>query len=256
MRALVLVIGLVSVALAFPGGEKTPQQEEKSFLDEGLDVAYRFIKDCGDKDVSLCLKMRALTFVDRALRKNEISITDGVRLVRSEQAQESMRSLGARALSENELDNTLSKNEEEKDSQVESLLVDRIARFFQTHILQFQVPDSSINEVRKSLDEARGKKKKLKMLLPLLLLLKLKAAAIIPIALGGLALLALKALLVSKLALVLAAVLALQKLFNKNQHSSYEVVAHPVHHEEHDHGHYGRSMQDAQDLAYGAQKPQ
>lgn len=91
MRALVLVIGLVSVALAFPGGEKTPQQEEKSFLDEGLDVAYRFIKDCGDKDVSLCLKMRALTFVDRALRKNEISITDGVRLVRSEQAQESMR---------------------------------------------------------------------------------------------------------------------------------------------------------------------
>ena len=56
------------------------------------------------------------------------------------------------------------------------------------------------------------------MLLPLLLLLKLKAAAIIPIALGGLALLALKALLVSKLALVLAAVLALQKLFNKNNY--------------------------------------
>lgn len=63
------------------------------------------------------------------------------------------RSLGARALSENELDSTLSKDETEKDSQVESLLVDRIARFFQNHILQFKVPDSSINEVRKSLDE-------------------------------------------------------------------------------------------------------
>ncbi|KAL0277515.1 UNVERIFIED_CONTAM: hypothetical protein PYX00_004767 [Menopon gallinae] len=166
------------------------------------------------------------------------------------------KSLGARALSEAELDNTLPQDEEEKDSQIESLLVDRIARFFQSHTLQFKVPDSSIAEVRKSLDEARGKKKKLKMLLPLLLLLKLKAAAIIPLALGGLALLAFKALIVSKIALVLAAVVALQKLFNKNNHSSYEVVAHPVHHEEHDHGHYGRSFPSAQDLAYRGQKPE
>lgn len=90
MRAFVLVIGLVSVALAFPNGEKSPTPE-KSFVEEGLEVAYRFIKDCGDKDVSLCLKMRALTFVDKALRKKEIAITDGVRLVRSENAQDSMR---------------------------------------------------------------------------------------------------------------------------------------------------------------------
>lgn len=254
MRAFVIVVlGLVSATLAFPAAEET--QKESSYLEDGLEGAYRFLKDCGDKEIFLCMKMRALTFVDRALRKPEISIADGVSLVKNEN-EESVRSLGARALSESELDNTLPQNEEEKDTQVESLLVDRVARFLSSHTLQLKVPDSSITEMRRSLDEARGKKKKLKMLLPLLLLFKLKAAALIPLALGGLALLALKALIVSKLALVLAAIIALQKLLHKGHSSSYEVVAHPVHHEEHDHGHYGRSIQDPQDLAYRAQKPE
>lgn len=254
MRAFVIVLGLVSATLAFPAAEEA--QKESSYLEDGLEGAYRFLKDCGDKEIFLCMKMRALTFVDRALRKPEISILEGVSLVKNENDQESVRSLGARALSESELDNTLPQNEEEKDSQVENLLVDRVARFLSSHTLQVKVPDSSISEMRRSLDEARGKKKKLKMLLPLLLLLKLKAAALIPLALGGLALLALKALIVSKLALVLAAIIALQKLLHKGHSSSYEVVAHPVHHEEHDHGHYGRSIQDPQDLAYRAQKPE
>lgn len=94
------------------------------------------------------------------------------------------------------------------------------------------------------------------MLLPLLLLAKLKAAVLIPLALGGLALLALKALVVGKLALVIAGIIAVQKLLHKGHHSqSYEVVAHPQyssHGDEH-HGHYGRSLPaDAQELAYNA----
>lgn len=99
---------------------------------------------------------------------------------------------------------------------------------------------------------ARGKKKKLKMLLPFLLMLKLKAAALIPLALGGLALLALKALIVGKLALVLSALIGLQKLLGSKHHSqSYEVVAHPHYSEEH--AHYGRSLNN--DLPYAAHAP-
>ena len=114
---------------------------------------------------------------------------------------------------------------------------------------------------------ARGKKKKLKMLLPLLLLLKLKFAALIPVALGGLALLALKALLIGKLALLLAGLIGLQKLLgNKHNTQTYEVVAHPhythsSYGDEHGHGHYGRSLpladsNDAHDLAYQAYTPE
>jgi hypothetical protein len=100
---------------------------------------------------------------------------------------------------------------------------------------------------------ARGKKKKLKMLLPFLLMLKLKAAALIPLALGALALLALKALIVGKLALVLSGLIGLQKLLSsKHSTQSYEVVAHPHYSEEH--GHYGRSLE-PQDIAYRAYAP-
>lgn len=96
------------------------------------------------------------------------------------------------------------------------------------------------------------------MLLPLLMLLKLKAAALLPLALGGLALLAFKALIVGKLALLLAGLIGLQKLLgSKHSSQSYEVVAHP--HYSHsssygdEHGHYGRAL-DAHDLAYRGQK--
>lgn len=61
--------------------------------------------------------------------------------------------LGARALSEAELENTLPADQEEKDSQVESLLVDRVARFLSSHTLQLKVPEESISEMKKSLDE-------------------------------------------------------------------------------------------------------
>lgn len=99
-------------------------------------------------------------------------------------------------------------------------------------------------------------------MLPLLLLLKLKAAALIPLALGAIALIALKALIVGKLALLISGIIALKKLLDGKGHSqSYEVVAHPQHsytssYDEHSShgggggGHY-RSF-DAQNVAYSA----
>lgn len=104
---------------------------------------------------------------------------------------------------------------------------------------------------------ARGKKKKIvKSLLPILLLLKLKAAALIPIALGALALIAFKALIIGKIALIISLIIGLQKLLAyKSQ--SYEVVAHPVdygHDVHHDHHGWARASAGS-DLAYKAYKP-
>lgn len=95
------------------------------------------------------------------------------------------------------------------------------------------------------------------MLLPLLLLFKLKAAALLPLVLGFLALVAFKALIIGKLALLLSGIIGLKKLFeSKHSSQSYEVVAHPSHQSYDEHsgggGHYGRSLGDGQQLAYGA----
>lgn len=134
-------------------------------------------------------------------------------------------------------------DEDQRESEIDSLIVDRIARFLGSHTLQFKVPKESIHDMQRSLEEgiqesfpiflffwnivfiARGKKKKAKkLLLPLLLLLKLKAAALLPLALGALALIAFKALIIGKLALLISGIIGLKKLLDgKNSHSSYEV---------------------------------
>lgn len=107
---------------------------------------------------------------------------------------------------------------------------------------------------------ARGKggKKTKKYLLPFLILLKLKAAAILPLAIGALALIAFKALIIGKLALILSGIIALKKLLEHKHHhaASYEVVAHPSHQSyayDEAHGAFRRSI-DAQKLAFAAQK--
>lgn len=93
--------------------------------------------------------------------------------------------------------------------------------------------------------------------MPLLLLFKLKAAALLPLAIGFLALISIKALLIGKLALILSGIIGLKKLLESKHHQqSYEVVAHPSHHSyayDEAHGAFRRSI-DAQKLAFAAQK--
>lgn len=74
--------------------------------------------------------------------------------------------------------------------------------------------------------------------------------------LGFLALIAFKALIIGKLALLLSGIIGLKKLFeSKNSSQSYEVVAHPSHQSYDEHsggGHYGRSADGGQQLAYSS----
>lgn len=79
--------------------------------------------------------------------------------------------------------------------------------------------------------------------------------ALIPLFLGIIAFAAAKAVVLAKISLLVAGIIALKKLLaSKHTETSYEVVAHP-HHEEHyassGHG-WGRSIDDAQNMAYSA----
>ncbi|EDS30693.1 osiris 9 [Culex quinquefasciatus] len=232
MKQFVVLFAVLAVAAAAP-----------SETDGLLSSALKFVKDCGDKSMVLCVKERALQYVDNV--QGNIEVTEGITLVETEKP--------ATGRSLNEVD--LPAEPEARESEIDSLLVDRAARFLGSHTLQFSVPKESIADMQRSLDEARGKKKKVKkLLLPLLLLFKLKAAALLPLAIGFLALIAFKALIVGKIALILSAIIGLKKLFDKKPEQSYEVVAHP--HYSHstsfdDHHGYARSL-DAQNLAYAA----
>ncbi|XP_053976104.1 uncharacterized protein LOC128874939 [Hylaeus volcanicus] len=244
-KYVVLAALLAGSVLAAPASQDPSVQP--SILEEALDV---YASCSSEESLAVCLKLKALRFVDRAARSADIDVVDGFKIVQTDEAKSS-RADNARSL--NDIESSLPTEVEAKEAAINDALLDRTAKFLSTHTVELSLPE----EVSRSFEEARGKKKKIvKSLLPILLLLKLKAAALIPIALGALALLALKALVIGKIALVISAIIALQKLF-ANKHQSYEVVAHPVHsygHEEH-HDHHGWARSAGSDLAYNAYKP-
>lgn len=147
LRLVLLASSFCAAVFAFPA-----EQADDSVLGK----AYRVLQECGDKDLSICLKMRALTYVDKVLRKSEdISIIDGITLVKSNSNPEAYRGLNARALSQDELDASLPKNVDEKNVQVENMLFDRMARFLETHTLQLKVPEQSITDMKRSIEEGK-----------------------------------------------------------------------------------------------------
>lgn len=50
----------------------------------------------------------------------------------------------------------LSDDEETREQEVDSLLVDGVARFLGSHTLQFKVPKDSIKDVQRSLEEGKS----------------------------------------------------------------------------------------------------
>lgn len=87
------------------------------------------------------LQERALQLVDQT--EGDFDITEGIRLVQTDEPTE------ARSLN----DEHLSDDQETREQEVDSLLVDRVSRFLGSHTLQFKVPKDSIKDVQRSLDE-------------------------------------------------------------------------------------------------------
>lgn len=89
----------------------------------------------------LLLQERALQLVDKT--EGDFEITEGIKLVQTDEPSQ------ARSLNDVEL----SDDTETREQEVDSLLVDRVARFLGSHTLQFKVSKDSIKDVQRSLEE-------------------------------------------------------------------------------------------------------
>lgn len=282
------IIGLVCIFLvtvsALPAEETRGSSRNAVGSDnELMDSIYT---DCLRKDSVNCVKYKLVSFVDKVVgARDTFALTEGVTVVKVPGAEQE----GApRAIS--------------GDESIESLIFSRVQNFLNTHTVKVELKGSDIvsavsstgralEDVSENMfgddegkDEARGKKKKaVKMLGPLLAMMALKAAALLPLMLGAIALIAGKALLIGKIALVLSAIIGLKKLLSQEKHVTYEVVAHPHHTSSHSSSSHGgdsfsggfsgadagsysgggssgghgwaRAYENAQDLAYKSQKP-
>jgi hypothetical protein len=120
------------------------EESAGDYFASGSKVLYRAFEQCGNVkfgEVLGCLKLRALKYADRALRSDSIQVADGINIVRTLPKAEdgSGRDLNLEPIPEvNEA--VLPTDPDEKQDKLNEMLLDRMARFLQTHSMQFDMP--------------------------------------------------------------------------------------------------------------------
>lgn len=77
--------------------------------------------------------------------QGDIDVAEGVHIIQTE-VQPTGRSM-------NEI--VLPAEPEAREAEVDSLLVDRVARFLASHTIQFKIPKDSIQDMQRSLEEGK-----------------------------------------------------------------------------------------------------
>jgi Protein of unknown function (DUF1676) len=119
---------------------------------QGIRALVRVYDECQKSDYGFtsCLKKRAITFMDRVARLDAFSLGDGVKVLKSAgtAATETPKSL-----SDNELEQSLPRGLEARDTKLNSMLVDRISGFLNSHTVQMSLPKVSADEIGRSVEE-------------------------------------------------------------------------------------------------------
>jgi len=187
--------------------------EDGGFLERGYRALYRVYEECEHRNmaVSPCLKKKAIAFFERLGRIQTLPIGDNLELVK---VTSSTDDSSKNAVSD--LEKTLARtNGGAMDEMLNDILFERVAALMNSFNVQISLPKTSSGELKRSIEEGRGKMKK--MMGMMMMGMAMKLAALVPIAMGVLFLLAGKALIISKIALVLSLIIGLKKLLSQKQ---------------------------------------
>lgn len=135
-----------SILRVFSQQDDKVTESGRDFTEDGdLKLVYRLYEECVRKDFMGCLKTKAITFFDRAYRKEQIPVfSDFVVLKRT--AEISVADKNKPPLSETELESSLPRNLDERSNRLDELLIDRMSKFFQTHRLEVKFPWKQLYE--------------------------------------------------------------------------------------------------------------
>ncbi|XP_075213875.1 osiris 21 [Lycorma delicatula] len=140
-------------------------------------------------DKGYCLQRKMVDFLDRALVKDSITLTDGLSIDKSKDA----------------INISDSRQQRQQAGSISEILWDRLQRFYNSRVISINLAEA----------EGRGKKKKEGEYYAVAI--ATAVAVLIPLTLKGLAIIAGSALLIAKVALVLAGLAALKHFVNGNQ---------------------------------------
>lgn len=153
LLALPCLITAAVVSSPETGNEnfRTARKEEPSKWKS----ASKLVEGCMSQEYSemaKCFGVKAVAVIDRASRMHTINLLPGVTFVAdSEELQRSGRAL----MTEEEIENSISAEPNEKGTKLADMLFDSVARFMQSHALQFRVPKSTSFELQKAVDEGK-----------------------------------------------------------------------------------------------------
>ncbi|KAI4491558.1 hypothetical protein M0804_002950 [Polistes exclamans] len=200
---------------------------------------------CSQNDISSCVMLKLVTYMNKLLKKASIELTDDVEIRKTGQANEDIVTYEVGRSTDDE-------------TEVLNMVTNKAYAFVKSRSIKWRVLPENDVVVSASEDESGslnlgltieradnavqdGRGKKNNNMGPLMAAAVLKIGVIAGLAFKALALLVGKALLLSKIALLLASIIGLKKLFSQQKHVTYEVVAHPHHSASHtysaDHGH-------------------
>lgn len=168
-----------------------------------------------------CMKIQALKLTDRALKLPNIKLTEGLSIVKKDDAPE----MDSRSMGINEFDSEAVMAL--PSAKVDDMIVDRVNKFMDSHQVSVNVPRLLTSSEAPRLVE-EGRKKMKKYMGPFLAALALKGG-ILTMVYHSIAIVAGKALIIGKIALVISAIIGLKKLVTPEGHekTTYEIVKHP-----------------------------
>lgn len=110
----------------------------ESFEDTSTRVALKVYEDCSaTEDFYVCLKKKAITFLDRLGRAEKFSISDSVKIVRASDAPTPKEDLN-----EAKLDEILPRSIDAKNAALSDMLLEKISDFIGSRTIQISLPRS------------------------------------------------------------------------------------------------------------------
>jgi hypothetical protein len=131
------------------------QGKSSSGSDGNWNVMMKMLDDCADKDFLSCVGVKVVTAIDRAAKMSDISVIDGVSIIKTEDIDDGGN--GRALMTEEELQNSLDQDPAEKTSRLLEFLVEAASRFFKSHAIQFKLPELSSDQFQRAFQEGESK---------------------------------------------------------------------------------------------------
>lgn len=149
--AVICSAAMVAAASTTTTTNEDQQTNNSNNAAPGLRSVMRIYDECqrSDGGVAMCLKKKAVTFIDRISKIDVINIGDGVRVVGVENAATKT----AKTLSENDLDQMMPRSLEDRDYFLNNMLTDKLANYISGRKIQISLPQVTPNELGRGMEE-------------------------------------------------------------------------------------------------------